>query len=100
MPEAWVLLVVTVAVSAVAGLYLLTRSPRPITYANPQEERLTRKVAQAVGCSLEHALPAVRREVEMAPNQSDETLLKRAVYHYRQDLPETVCRVYRDPQPG
>jgi hypothetical protein len=100
MPEAWVVLVVTVAVSAVAGLYLLTRSPRPIAYANPREERLTHKLAQAVGCSLEQALPTVRREVEMAPNQSDETLLKRAVYHYRQDLPETACRVYRDPQPG
>jgi len=59
-----------------------------------------RQLAQVVGCSLAEALPAVRREVEIAPNQSDETLIKRAAYHYRQAIPETACRLYRDPSPG
>ncbi|MBI1916644.1 MAG: hypothetical protein HYS12_18205 [Planctomycetes bacterium] len=40
------------------------------------------------------------RPVDLAPQQSDETLLKRAAYHYRQDLPETFGQVYRDAAPG
>src|SRR5205823_5871873 len=100
MPDPWLSLTITAAAFAAAGLYLLTRRPRPVVYANPREERLTRKLAQVVGCSLAQALPAVRREVDLAPKQSDETLLKRAAYHYRQELPETSGQVYRDKAPG
>ena len=45
-------------------------------------------------------LSAVRRELELAPTQSDDTLVKRAAYHYRQELPERTCQVYRDRAPG
>jgi hypothetical protein len=100
MYDAWVPLTITMAAIGAAGLYLLTRRPKPVAYTNPQEERLTHKLARLVGCSLAQALPAVRRELEIAPSQSDETLLKRAAYHYRQELPERSCQVYRDPQPG
>ncbi len=92
MPDAWVTLSITTAAAvAASGLFLLTRRARPVLYANPREERLTRKLAQVVGCSLAKALP---------PNQSDETLVKRAVYHYQQELPETSCPVYKDKVRG
>ena len=32
--------------------------------------------------------------------ETDETLLKRAVYHYRQNLPEKTCSIYRDRTRG
>ncbi len=100
MPHAWVPLIIPAATLAAAGLYLLSRCSKPVRYANPREERLTRKLARVVGCSIEQALPAVQREVKIAPNQSDETLLKRAAYHYRQELPERSCPVYRDKAKG
>jgi hypothetical protein len=100
MPNVWLPWTLTAAAAAAAVLFLLTRRPKPLVFANPREERLTRKMARIVGCSLGQALPAVRREVDLAPSQSDETLVKRAAYHYRQELPETSCPVYRDKAPG
>ena len=100
MSDAWLPLTITAAAFAATGLYLLTRRPKPVVYANPREERLTRKLARVVGCSPAQALRAVRREVELAPKQSDETLLKRAAYHYQQELPERSCQVYRDKTRG
>jgi hypothetical protein len=100
MPDPWVTLTISTLAILAAGLYLLTRSPKPVVYANPREERLTHMVARVVGCSLAQGLPAVRREVQIAPSQSDETLVKRAAYHYSQELSETPCQVYRDPKPG
>ena len=100
MPELWVPLTLVAALAA-AGYFLVPRrSPPAPMFADEREERLTRQVARAVGCPPEAALPAVRREVEMSPNQSDDTLAKRAAYHYRQDLPETTCRTYRDRARG
>ena len=75
-------------------------APRSVEFQSPQEERLTRKLAQVVGCGVAQALPAVRREIGFAPHQSDETLVKRAAYHYRQELPEKACPVFRDAAPG
>src|SRR5438132_6644661 len=100
MSDAWAPLLVTGAAVAAAGLYLLTRSSKPLVFANPREERLTREVARIVACSLAQALPAVRRELDIAPSQPDETLAKRAAYHYRQELPATTCAVYRDKTRG
>jgi hypothetical protein len=71
-----------------------------VAFADEREERLTRQVARTVGCSVEEALPAVRHEIGLAPHQADEILLKRAAYHYRQNLPDAPCRVYRDQSPG
>lgn len=101
MPDNWVVIAVAVPAVAAAGWYMLTRhKTKPVPFADPREEQLVRKLARVVGCSLAQALPAVRREVDIAPNQSDETLVKRAAYHYRQDLPETSCPVYQDKTRG
>jgi hypothetical protein len=100
MPDPWLPLTLAAAGLAAAGLYLLTRRPQPVIFADPREERLARQLAQTVGCSPAQALPAVRREIEFGPNQPDDTLLKRAAYHYRQDLPERRGAVYRDRAAG
>jgi hypothetical protein len=100
MSDAWVTLTIAAIAVVAGGLYLLARRPKPVVFADPREEQLTRKLARAVGCSLEQALPAIRQEVEIAPNQSEETLLKRAAYHYRQELPNESRQVYRDEVPG
>ena len=100
MLEVWFPAAIVAAAVAAAGLYFVTRRPRAAVFADPREERLTRKLAITVGCSLEQALPAVRREIEIAPNQTEETLIKRAAYHYRQELSEAACRVYRDTVRG
>jgi hypothetical protein len=102
MPEVWELAAVGAAVLLATGLVLRSRRPGPaaVEFTDEREERLTRRLAAMVRCAPEQALPAVRREIDIAPGQSDETLLKRAAYHYRQDLPEKTCTVYRDRAPG
>jgi hypothetical protein len=100
MPAAWVPMTVVVAAAIAAGLYLLTRRPQPVVFANPRAKLLASRLARAVGCSLSQALPVIRQELEIAPNQSDDTLLKRAAYHYRQELPENSCQIYHDEVPG
>jgi hypothetical protein len=97
MSEAWMILAIAACAVVAAGLHLFNRRP---AFANAREARLTRMVAQTVGCTLAQALPAVRREVDIAPHQSDETLIKRAAYHYCQELPERQGYVYRDQAPG
>jgi hypothetical protein len=98
VPDA--LLLIAAAAVAAAALYLATRRPRPPAFADAREERLARRLARQVGCRVDDVLPAVRREVNLAPGQSDETLLKRATYHYQRGLPEGPCPVYRDRAPG
>jgi len=85
----------------VVGLVLWRKSgPAPCTPANEREDRLARKLARTVGCEPADALPAVRRELAIAPDQTDETILKRAAYHYRQNLPDAPCPVWRGSRPG
>lgn len=103
MPEPWVPVTLAAAALAAVGVYVLTprrQRPRPVEFADPREERLTRRLAGTVGCTLERALPAVRREIDISPNQTDEVLLKRAAYHYRQEQPEAPCTVYPDTARG
>jgi hypothetical protein len=100
MSDVWLPLILAAAALIAGGLYFLSRRPRPVVFADSREERLTRQLAQLVDCSIAQAHPAVRREIDLAPNQSDETLVKRAAYHYRQELPEKACPVYRDKSPG
>ncbi len=103
MPDEWIVVALAVGVVAVLGVVRLAagRGGCAVTFANEREETLTRKLASRVRCSLADALPAVREEIKHGPNQPDETLLKRAEYHYRQNLPEkTSCQVYRDRAPG
>jgi len=91
-----------VGVVAGAALYLVFGlGGEAVAFADEREERLTRKLAGQLGCSLAAALDAVRRELDIAPAQPDETILKRATYHYRQNLPDGApCRVYRDRTRG
>jgi hypothetical protein len=103
MPEEW-MIALAVVVGVVAGLGLsrgFRRREEAVAFANAREERLTRKLARQLGGPLGPALDAVRKELEIAPTQTDETILKRAEYHYRQNLPDPgPCRVYRDRAPG
>ena len=100
MPESWLPLFICGVIGGLAGWYWFGRRPRPVNYANEREERLTVAVARTVGCHPAAALPAVRREIELSPNQPDEVLVKRAAYHYRQDQPAITCQAYRDRAPG
>jgi len=101
MPDIWVM-VAAVGVIALSVYLLVPRNQKTeITFANDREERLTHKLAEMLGCSVADALPTVRREIELSPKQTDETLLKWAAYHYRQQQPEkTSCSVFRDRAPG
>jgi hypothetical protein len=99
MPETWVALAAG-GLLAVGLALALTRRREVVAFADEREERLARRVARAVGCSPAQALPAVRRELGFAPHQSDDTLVKRAVYHYRRDIPESSCPIYPDRAPG
>ena len=101
MSDEWVAVAVGVVVCLALARVLLSRRPQPVVeFASAREERLTRRLAQAVGCLPAEVLPAVRRELEIAPGQSDETLLKRATYHYQRGAPEKTCSVWRDRAPG
>jgi hypothetical protein len=65
-----------------------------------REAHLARHVANRVRCTVFEALPSVRNELALAPNADDETLAKRAAYHYQMGLPEKPCGVYRDGARG
>lgn len=95
----WISGAVAAGSVGVAAWYLLKRG-QGVAFANPREEELTQQVARAVGCTIAQALPFVRREIDLAPSQPDGVLVKRAAYHYRQELPEASCQVYRDTAPG
>ncbi len=103
MPEDW-MIAVAVTVGIVAGVGLVRgfgRRADPVAFADEREERLSRKLAARVGCPLAAAQEAVRQELKLAPTQPDDTILKRADYHYRQNLPEPgPCHVYRDRARG
>jgi hypothetical protein len=103
MPELW-LLGGAVLLGVVIGLCLhLTfgRREGSVGFANARERRLTLRLAAELGCSLEDVVDYVRRELELAPSLPDDTILKRAAYHYRRNLPEPgMGRAYRDRSPG
>ena len=99
-PEPWVPLLICGVVGGTLGWYWFGRRPRPVTYANEREERLTLAVARTVGCPPGRALPAVRREIALSPDQADDVLIKRAAYHYRPEQPAITCQTYRDRAPG
>src|SRR5262245_43075437 len=81
------------------GLWRKT-GPPPSQPASGREDQLARQLAGMVGCAPVDALPAVQREIAIAPDQTDETLLKRAAYHYRKNLPDAPCPVWRGGRPG
>ena len=83
------------------GLYFIFGRGESVTFADDREKRLTHELADRVGCPLGYALEFVHRELSIAPNEPDQTILKRAEYHCRRELPERApCRTYRDPTRG
>lgn len=100
MYDLWLPLGILGAIGLLALYYFRARREEPVVFTDRREESLTRQLAHTVGCSLVQALAVVRIELGIAPSQSDDTLLKRAAYHYRQELPEQTCQVYRDRAPG
>ena len=103
MPEAW-MIGGGVLLGAAVGLALyfsFARREESVAFADEREERLTHRLAEQLRCPVSAALEAVRRELAIDPEQADETILKRAGYHYRQNLPDPgPCRTFRDRAPG
>ena len=97
MPNVWIAAAIAAGVIVALGLSVsfMRRKAAPVSFTDEREERLTQKLADMLGCTLAEALPAMRRELEIAPGQPDDTLLKRAAYHYRRTLPDGACRVWR-----
>ena len=95
MVNEWVLLAACGVVVLAAVRMVLPRRPA-VVFADAREERLTLQLARSVGCPVEDALAAVRREVGIAPDQTDETILKRARYHHQRDCPDRPVPVYRE----
>ncbi len=78
------------------GLYFLFGRARRLPSAISREKRLTHELADRVGCPLGYALEFVNRELSISPGESDATILKRAEYHLRRDLPDSASvRTYR-----
>ncbi len=104
MPELWIIAGVVIVVGV--GLAIRLNRARP---AGPtecafvpegREGELAVQLARTVGCTPLLALDAVRHELDLAPAQTDEVILKRAAYHYRTNLPEREPPKYRDKVRG
>jgi hypothetical protein len=104
MPELWI--IAGVVIVAGVGLAIRLNRSRP---AEPTECEfvpagrdgdLAVQLAKIVGCTPLLALDAVRHELDLAPTQTDEVILKRAAYHYRNNLPEREQPRYRDKVRG
>jgi hypothetical protein len=102
MPNALVVAGMVAAVVLALGLmhFVGRRREEPVSFASEREEQLTRKLAATLGCSPARALPWLRKELQIAPDQTDENLLKRAAYHYRRSQPDAPCPVWRAGKPG
>ena len=102
MSNAFVVAGVVAAVLLALGLaqFKARRREEPVAYANEREERLTRRLAATLGCSDASAHPWLRKELEIAPDQTDYNLLKRAAYHFRRDQPDVPCPTWRGGRPG
>ena len=101
-PAVWIsAAVVGAVIGFVLGRRARSRRPQAVAaFASEREEQLAKRVAARARCSVADALPAVRHELGLSPNQTDDTLVKRAVYHYQMSLPERPCAAYRDSVKG
>src|SRR4051794_31616480 len=105
MTEAWI--TIAVAATIVLGLGLALRFMRAKEDGSAcsllpegREGDLAVRLAGMVGCVPMQALAAVRHELDLAPSQNDEVILKRAAYHYCNALPERRGAIYRDKVRG
>lgn len=100
MSELWIIGGLAAVAALGLGLAGWARRPRPTTTCELLPEgrdgQLAVRLARMVGCSPFEALPAVRHELDLAPTQADDVILKRAAYHYRTNLPERPPAIYRD----
>ena len=91
--------------AAFAGLVISIRirksraAAKPL-FENEREEQLTKRVAAKANCSLSAALGSVRQELGFSPQQTDDVLVKRAVYHYHQANPPEHRVTYCDTVRG
>ena len=92
--------IVAGAAVVVVGLVFVLRMKRPTlsqpAFENDREAALTKRVAAKANCSLEAALDSVRQELGFSPQQTDDVLVKRAVYHYNQANPPEHRVTYCD----
>jgi hypothetical protein len=105
MADPWIITIV--ATCAVLALLLVVRTMRSTSgdsgcslLPEGREGELAVRLAKIVGCVPIQALAAVRQELNLAPSQSDDVILKRAAYHYRNAVPERRGAIYRDKVRG
>ena len=97
-----VVALVTVLVLAI-GFWVGRRAiqkPRKVMFADEREETLAKRVAARAKSSLADALVSVRQELAFGSQASDETIIKRAVYHYQRADPGERKITYCDPVRG
>ena len=101
MEPVWIFVAAAVVAGGLAVSLLMKRTgPAKPTFANEREEQLTRSVAAKAQCSLAAALESVRQELRFSPQQTEDVIVKRAVYHYRQANPPEHRVTYCDPVRG
>ena len=102
MPSAFVVAGTIGVVVIALGLahFVGRRREEPVTFASAREERLTKRLAGMLACSLAQAHPWLCKELRIAPDQTDENILKRAAYHFRRNQPDAPCPVWRGGRPG
>ena len=98
METVWIFVAAAVVVGGlVLGLCMKRNGPARPNFANEREEQLTKRVAAKANSSLAAALVSVRQELLFSPQQTNDVLVKRAVYHYRQANPPEHRVTYCDP---
>jgi hypothetical protein len=93
----WIVVGAAVVVGGlVFGLRLKRNGPAMPSFENDREAALTKRVAAKANCSLAAALDSVRKELRFSPQQADDVIVKRAVYHYQQANPPEHRVTYCD----
>ena len=102
MTAIWVsVAVVTAVIGFALGRRVAAKGrPKPLAFESEREEQLARRVAARAKAGVGDVLPSIRHEIALAPNQTDDTLVKRAIYHYQMSRPERECGGYRDTVRG
>jgi endonuclease/exonuclease/phosphatase (EEP) superfamily protein YafD len=101
MEQVWIFVVAAVVVAGlVIGLRMKRNGHARPTFESEREAALTKCVAANAKCSLVAALESVRQELRFSPQQTDDVLVKRAVYHYHQANPPEHRVTYCDPVRG
>lgn len=102
MPELWlpIGLAALIAGSFLVWRLALRRTNSAMPVPDTREHRLSQQLARVLNCRVRDVLASVRYELNHSPQAADETILKRARYHYQQNLPERTCNVWQDRKAG